>query len=197
MNKPIILKENRVKQRADVTLSKDIATALLQKIFLGETLFPPSNILTLAIEKQEGEIETINLSTKTLNAWVSRNNVIPETGKTLRDLLNEAREAYRNKEREKRQNMVIDIAEKEVHRTMNLRTNIPVVGMFGVLKDKDGNIVRKENHNLLRVKMDTAKFLLERLDPAKYGAKTDNKHTVMTFSLAELRKAKEQHEQSI
>ncbi len=67
--------------------------------------------------------------------------------------------------------------------------------MFGQLvRNEDGSIARRENHNVLRIQMDTAKYVTERLDPDRYGKvdKTENKH--LHFSLADLRRAKQEQE---
>lgn len=195
MKRPIVIKENGRKQRGDVALTKEVTSLLVQKIFLGESLFTSTGASGyITFDREEGQ-EPLQLAKATLNTWIKRNSVIPETGQTLRRVLDEAREKYRTMEREKLHKNLLNKVEHELSRTMQLRTNVPVVGMFGLIKDKDGNVVRKENHNLLRVKMDTAKFLAEALDPARYGKKTDNKHLVMTFSLADLRRVKEENKE--
>lgn len=189
MKKLRIYKKDNKLQRSDTSIDKNVVATLTKMIFSGKTIFPKEGYVP--IENEEGEIVR-EVSISTIKKWVERNNVIPETGMTLRDVLNDARVEYRRKERERKQKEMIEEAEASLHRTIRLRTNVPVVGMFGIVKDDKGNIVRKENSQLLKVKMDTAQFLLERLDPEKYGKKetTTNKHLVM--SLSDLRRAKEE-----
>lgn len=179
------LKENNRIQRSDVVLDKSITSALVQHIFSGNNLFGKGTHLDLELENGE----RIQLSKNTLNSWITRNNVIPETGQTLRNVLEDAKAKYRAKKREERQEKMLLQAEGEMHRTLNLRTNLPVVGMFGIVKDENGNIVRRENSNLLKIKMDTAKFLAERLDPNRYAQQTNVKGSHLVFSLADLRSA--------
>lgn len=192
MGTVVAIKENGKPQRSDILLDKDIVATLLQRIFAGQTLFPPEGYIFIEREGQEPQ----KLKTKTIQKWVERNNVIPETGYTLRDVLDKAREEKRSKEREARQKAMVDEAERAMHRTVRLNTNLPVVGMFGVVKDENGKIIRKENAALLKVKMDTTQFVLERLNPERYGKveKTENKH--LLFSLSDLRKARDEMAQS-
>ncbi len=194
MKKPVAVKQNGSIQRADVTLTPEIACALVQKILSGETIYPPSCKLELLVEKPEGE-ETIILSTNTLARWVERGNVIPGSGNELKAVLNKARADYRTRKREELKDKLLGDAERELNRTLNIRTNIPVRDMFGkTIKNPDGSLVRKENANLLRIKLDAVKYVTERLDPDTYGKveKTENKHLV--FSLADLRRAKQERD---
>jgi len=128
----------------------------------------------------------------TLRSWINRENVIPETGKPLKELLQEARAEYRRQQREERQEALVDQAEKKFKEISKAPVSQP-------LKDKNDKYRRDENGKILRyyrpdvmsVQADVAKFVAERLDPENYSQKsqTENKHLV--FSLAELRRAKE------
>jgi len=187
-----VYKQNGVKQRPDVGLTKEIASLLVQRIFSGETLYPPERKIELLLTDDKGGKKPYTLSSYTINTWVKRDVVIPETGKTLRSLLDEAREMYRTKKQEKRREKMLEKVEHEFNRTINLRTSEPVIGMFGKIYDKNGQLVRKENPALLKVKMDTAKFLAERLKPDIYGKVEKAEHKVMHFSLADLRQAKKE-----
>lgn len=187
-----VYKENGEKQRPDVGLTQEIASALVQRIFSGETLYPPERKIEILLPDENGEEKPVILSSFTINTWIKRDIVIPETGKTLRALLDEAREVYRTKKQEKRREKMLDKVEHELNRTINLRTSEPVIGMFGKIYDKQGNLVRRENPALLKVKMDTVKFLAERLKPDVYGKVEKAEHKVMHFSLADLRQAKKE-----
>lgn len=135
---------------------------------------------------------TCKLSVNTLEMWITRRNVVPETGETLRDVLDKARETYRMEKYKAEQKQLLLDAQREIKRTLNLRTNLVARTMFGeVIKNEDGSIVRKENAQLLKVKMSTAHFVAERLDPETYGEKTQTKNEHLVFSLNDLRRAKQ------
>ena len=192
---PTILKADGSKQRSDIILTDKVAGALVQKVFSGQNLFIKDQDIEITYIGEEGEEITEKLSQNTVHSWIKRNNVVPTTGETLRDLLNRAREDYRTTIRKKRQDMLVESAEQRMSRVMNLRTTVPIRNMFGqIVKNEDGSIARRENHNVLRIQMDTAKYVTERLDPARYGRveRTENKHLI--FSLADLRKSKQQGE---
>lgn len=191
-----IYKPNGAKQRPDVGLTKEIASALVQRIFSGETLYPPERKIEILLTDENGEEKPYTLSSYTVNTWIKRDIVIPETGNTLRSLLDEAREMYRTKKQEKRREKMLEKVEHEFNRTINLRTSEPVIGMFGKIYDKNGVLVRRENPALLKVKMDTVKFLAERLKPDVYGKVEKAEHKVMHFSLADLRQAKKELEEA-
>lgn len=190
----VAIKQNGRPQRADVILDKEIAGALVQKILLGEILFPPKGSLLLSLGTPE-EPRDVSIPVNTVHSWVKRNNVVPETGKTLRDMLDEAREIYRTRKEAERRKMMSTEIEQHFHRVVRLRTNLPVRDMFGkTITREDGSLVRKENAALLREKNNVAMFVAERLMPDVYGKveKTENKHLV--FSLSDLRKAKEERD---
>ena len=185
--KPMIYKPTGERQRNDIGLTKEVAGSLVHLIFSGATIYPKSGY----VEIPDKEGKTQKLSVNTIKNWITRSNVIPETRRTLREVLDEARVKYHTEQREKRAEKMIDESEALVHRNLRIKSREPVMGMFGVIKDKDGNIVKKENPNILRIKTDTAKFLLERLDPKRYGKVDRGEHKVMHFSLAELRRYEE------
>lgn len=190
----VAIKQNGSIQRGGVLLTQEIAGALVQKVLLGETLYPSEGKLELLVE-DGGEERTLILSCNTIHAWVKRGNVIPGSGNELRAVLNKAREDYRTRKREELKDKILGDAERELNRTLNIRSNIPVRDKFGkVVTNPDGSYVRKENANLLRIKVDTAKYVTERLDPNTWGKteKTESKHLV--FSLADLRRAKEERD---
>ncbi len=193
VNTPVAIKENGKPQRADVLLSKEVAGALVQRILAGKTIFPPEGRIAITLGEGEGR-ETFVLSTNTIHNWIKRSNVVPETGMTLRSVLDKARLEKRTRDRERRQENMLRLAEEKMERTLKIRTNLPVIGMFGVIKDERGNIVRKENSQLLKVQMDTAQFLAERLNPERYGKVEKGEHKHLVFSLADLREAKKQQQ---
>lgn len=59
-------------------------------------------------------------------------------------------------------------AEKVLEHTITMETNLPVVGMFGPIVDKETKkVMMKEDHNLLKIRQDSAKFVAERLGKNK------------------------------
>ena len=184
----VAIKPNGAVQRADVALTPEIARALVQRVLEGENLYPPSRELTLTIGGEETK-----LSTNTLDTWCRRANVVPDSGKTLKALLDEARANYRTKKVEEQRKTLVSDTERVFKRTLNVQTNV-------ARRDKEGNIVldpetgqpvRYENPKILAVKLDAAKFVAERLAPDVYGKVERGVHKHLVFSLTDLRKAKE------
>jgi len=66
-------------------------------------------------------------------------------------------------------------AEKNLDDVLDLETQEPVVTMAGILKDKDGQVVTKQNSNLLRTKVDVSKFVAERIGKAIW----DNREVIV------------------
>ena len=191
MNKPVVYKKNGVKQRSDIMLTKEIATTLREMVLSGKkipTRYPDYvNINTI-----DGNV--VKVQWCNVNKWVLSENVIPEPNVTFRSYMDEARREWKVvQERERDEKLRQDI-ERELRRTANLRTNVPVITMSGKeVTRPDGSKVRRENAKLLAVKMGTIQFLAERLDRKKYGKidKTEHEH-VVGFSLSDLRKARMQ-----
>lgn len=192
--KPSVIKKSLARQRSDVTLSKEITSALVRLVLSGQTLFPLSGRVEMMLPS-EGGYKVYILSTSTINSWVKRGNIIPETGETLRDVLDKARGDYRTKKNEDRRKIMSMELEAQFHRTLRLRTNLPIRDVFGkVVTREDGSIVRKENVDLLRLKMDNVKFLAERLIPEVYGKKVKAESKPLAFSLSDLRRAREERD---
>lgn len=68
---------------------------------------------------------------------------------------------------------LIKRAEANLKEFIEMNTVEPVVTMVGILKDKQGKVITKENPNLKRIKADITKFTLERLNKKKYSARTE------------------------
>lgn len=183
-------KEDGRVQRSDYTLTKEVASSLVQLIFIGQNLFSGEDKdLTLYIEGKEKKITKY-----ALNNWIRRRDVIMGTKKVLKDLLDEAKIQYRTKKREEKQDFMINEAETKLHRAVRVRTKSIVISKQGkiVLNDK-GEPLMKEDAGLLAAQISASKFILERLDPKNYGAveRGEHKHVHTFVSLAELRKARE------
>jgi hypothetical protein len=157
-----------IRQRGNIALNLPIVNALVDTVLLGQTLYPKGGLEVYVRDTNSAKL--LKISHGTLNSWITRGNVISETGEPLKAVLGRAREQYRvNKEREKHLVMV-QWAEKQCLRVLNLRTSQPVRNIFGhVVKRENGSVVRRENVNLLKIKIDIAKFVLETLEPAVYG----------------------------
>jgi len=192
MTKPVVLKKNNSVQRSDTVLTQDIACSLTEMILSGRNVYDKSGIISYININKEGEEKVVKIKVNSLRNWIRRRNIIPETGETLKDVLDIARENYRTQKEEKRRQELLGDADREIKRTLNIKTRVPVVGAFGLAKDPDTKeIIYKEDAYLLRIKVDTAKFVKERLDPARWGnvQKVEGRH-LHVFSLADLRKAK-------
>lgn len=192
--KPAIIKKNWTRQRSDVTLSKELASALVRLVNSGQALSSSSGRIEVMLPSAEGYKAYI-LSAHTINSWIKRGNVIPETGETLSDVLDKAREDYRTKRIEDRRKKIVDEAEARLHRTLRIRTNVPIRDMFGkTIVREDGSLVRRENPALLRTQLDAVKFALERLNPDRYGKREKTEDKPLAFSLSDLRRAKEERD---
>jgi hypothetical protein len=63
------------------------------------------------------------------------------------------------KEKQRRLNL-LSKAEEVLQETLNVDCHVPVVGMFGVVRDKEtGEVVRKVDTQILKIKQDSAKFI--------------------------------------
>jgi len=54
-------------------------------------------------------------------SWLSRGNVIPETGETLRDVLERTKQEYRTKKQEEIRKGFLSEADRGLKRMLNLR----------------------------------------------------------------------------
>jgi hypothetical protein len=189
-------KENGTTQRKDITLSLGVANAIRNHIISGGKLFDKKGFITLSV-KVENQNKPYKIKTGTLNSWISRGNVIPETGEELKQFIDKAREDYRIKMKEQRKDKIVELAERKISRTLNLRTNKPVRDRNGkkIIDEDTGEYIRKEDTKLLNTQMQVAKYALDRLDKVNYGKQAEKEKTVV-FDLASLRRAKEQLENS-
>lgn len=195
----VAIKKSGKPQRSNVKLTQSIAGALINHLLEGNTIYKHrgNERIKLEIVNAGGEREFILLPTNTVRNWCARGNVVPETGKTLKDILDQAREEYRVRKIQEMDKMRLEIIDKKFNRVISMRTKEPVIGMFGPIVDRETKKpLMRENAHLLKIQMDNVQYLAERLDSGRYGKveKTENKHLV--FSLSDLRKAKEDIEQN-
>lgn len=189
---PAIYKHPSASQRADLRLTPAIAGALAHYVISGQKLFPGEGTKGAIELWLEGKEAPILLSRSTLKSWIHRGNKLPD-GTSLRAFLERAKEIYRARKIEERRIGVLDRAEGELNRTLNIRSNIPLRNAAGqIVTREDGSIVRRENPQLLKIKVDASKFVLDRLDPEHWGKKERKKTKRLAFSLSDLRRYSEE-----
>lgn len=191
--KPNIYKTKSIKQRSDVVLNKKIAGALVQMILSGNNLFGREG-KELGLRMDD---ELILISKNTVKSWISRGNVVPETGEILRDILERAKIEYRTNEREKRKSEMLAGVDRHFSRMLNLRTNRVKRNKNGeIIKDAETGLpVKDEDVGLLKLKNDVARFIGEKLDPKTYG-KIEQGEKPNFFSLSDLRRISEERERT-
>lgn len=203
MDAPLI-KPDGTKQRVDITLTQEVASALGEKILAGETIFPETGPLVLTYEGGDGRITQVTLSRNTVNTWVKRDNVIPGTGQTLRAFLDEKRVEKRTRADEAEQATIKETAQtalaqiiaephkggKMIKRGYKYERSAETGQMERVLKNETEVEFEGANPKLVEAKGKLLTFALERLRPDRYGAKVENTHSHFIFDLARLREAK-------
>lgn len=75
---------------------------------------------------------------------------------------------------EKRQRLdLLHKGERVLEYTLKMDHEVPVINMFGPLKDSEGKAMMKVDTALLRIKLDSAKFVAERLGKAYYSTRAE------------------------
>lgn len=85
------------------------------------------------------------------------------------------------------QNRMLSKAERNIDKFLDLETKEPVITMIGELKDKEGNTIMKENGNLMRIKLDTTKFVAERIGRKIYGQQQAGPSVAIQFNVGDAR----------
>jgi hypothetical protein len=186
-------KQAKIAQKSsNIKLSREIAGAITKMVLDGFTFFTSDNKGSIDVLLPNGKKESLKRTT--IHTWIKRGTIIPGTQTSFREIWNEAQKQRKELVRIERQEAMIEEAEKVFQKTLKLKTNLEVRDIFGnpVRDPKTGRDVKKENHNLLRIKTEMAKFIAERLDAPHYSPKTESKAQLLVFSLAELRKMKEE-----
>lgn len=166
-----------IKVETKTALTFDIANALKKKVLNGEAVFKrDSQIILEVTEETEGGIieKTIELSTNTVMSWVSRDMIIPETNKTLRTLLNEAREQRDNALTKRQKQIVKHLAMRELTRLINMPiTSNKKEIVVNYIKDKNGKDIEVgkavktttgDDAEKMRLKVKNLHYMLDRLD---------------------------------
>jgi hypothetical protein len=166
--KPI--KENGSKQRNDTILNLSVAYAIRDYVFSGGKLNPKQGYFYVCVDLGS-EKRPIKISVPTYYSWLRRGNIIPETGQTLKSFITEVFAEYRIEKNVNKIEQIADRAEEALFELVKLDTRVPLRNRLGqeVVDEVTGKVVMVEDANLLKVQMDTAMFILERLDRENYG----------------------------
>ena len=189
--RPQIIKKNGAVQRSDVALTKEVVNALTRSVRESGSVITRADQARGYVTVPTGE-NTLQIRVGTLQSWIARETVIPETGQILREVLDAAREEYRVNRRRQIDEAREEIIDKKFNRAISMRTKEPVVGMFGVVKDPTtGEPMYRENVKLLAEQMKNVRFLAERQFPERYGKVERGEHKHLVLSLSDLRKYEE------
>lgn len=182
-------KENGVKQRADILLNLSVAYAIKKYIFNGGNINPKKGYFYVYVN-EGGTNKPIKIRTSTYYSWIRRGNVIPETGQTFKRFINEVFTEYRTEKNIKKVEEMIDEAEEALLEISRIHTKIPLRDKSGneIKDNKKGGVVKVESPELLKIKLDLSKFVLERLDPVKYNNKFNIKTEYKEVLLSDLSK---------
>lgn len=197
LNKSIIVETK-------TALTFDIASALKKKILSGEALFKKDSPVVIEIETDtNGEIssKTIAIPANTVMSWIKRNMVIPDTKKTLRDYLNEAREERSDALTKRQKQEIKHLAVRELVKmvTMPIESNRKEI-IVNYTKDKNGDDIEQgkavrttigDDTEKMRLKAKNLHYILDHLDDdfKKRDEKLDNKPFTFSFlALAEKEK---------
>lgn len=69
------------------------------------------------------------------------------------------------------QDKMVQKAEKNLENFLDFETREPVITLVGVLKDKKGNVITKENTSLVKMKADISKFVVSKGSKGKWSEK--------------------------
>lgn len=196
-------------QRIDVSLTKEIANAFVERIekegIVAENWREITHI-ELYLRDEEGDIIPFPklISKATYNAWITRRNRVPETGELFCSMLDKARETFElNKEKKERKEMIA-IAKKglaELQKLPTMKDGKTIKRTTGFVGKSVRDLVEiTEEHGTFiesnRLKLDGYKFLLERLDP-DFMPKQHDRMDVAILTLADLRRYKREQDGEI
>lgn len=193
-------------------LSHGVVNALVQVILTEGKLYSKKDRNKgIIISLDNGE--TFSIPTNTVQSWVRRDTLIPNTNTSVRDALNQARKEHsaltKERKREERRENILKKAETNLHRVSKIRTSEVQYGK--PIKDKEGNkllkplriddgtehggIYRKQNPRLIGHVVKASQFILERLNSEEWGRKEKVENKSLIISLSELRKFKMKYEE--
>lgn len=187
--------ENKAEIKQGVKLSKDIALAICNHILQGQS-YTYREDKTIRLPELG-----IVFPASTYDSWIFRENIVPDTNKTLRQMIAEAR-AKRQEIQRKKQNEAVILKSRKalealidmpIHNTSVMRTMKR--GKEGKMKEVQRTTIKDISAPLVSAKVRGLMYALERLDP-DYAKKDEVKHAHVVFSLADLRKHKEEQKQN-
>lgn len=200
MESALIVKEDGAKQRTDVQLTEAVARTLGEMILAGESIHPRKGKLQITTITEEGLPQTEELSVNTLEKWISRGNVIPETGQSLRAYLDEKRDEKRTETEQARQSAIRENAEKRLEELSGIKIKPieskktykynPITGEKFLVKEE----TIEGSAKLAEVVVKGLQFGLERLNPQRYGPKAEVQHNHFVFDLVKLREARQKRD---
>jgi|SRR6185312_4667061 len=176
------------KPRSDIALTLEIVDAIVERIKSGEPITRRgcSYLLLDYLPSQE------KVPVSTYTSWLRR-GTIPlgsKDGYTLQDLVEEAREAYR----EEFKKDMVRRAEGVFSDGLNMVISQPAVlkriNESGKIEQYNGRVIIPK---VAEVRQRVAEFVVRKLDPKTYGDSTKIQFT-SGFNLPELRRAKERHD---
>ncbi len=182
--------ENRTEITQGVKLSKDIALAICKRILEGQ---PYSYREDKTVRLPELGIV---FPAGTYDSWLYREVIVPDTNKTLRQMIADARQKRQEIQRRKQNEAIIAKSRKAldalvdmpIHNTSVMRTMKR--NKEGVMREMSRTTIKDISAPLVHAKVKGLTFALERLDP-DYAKKDEVKHAHVVFSLADLRKHQE------
>lgn len=191
--------ENKVEILQGQTLTREITLAIQNCILSGNKYYyMEDRTIRLPITKEDGTVEEIRFSARTYDSWIAREMVIPDTKQTLKELVEATRQKYlaikekkadeqriRQSERTLDYLLQLPIHDTKVERTIKRNKN-------GKLEEVKRVTTKEISAPLVGAKVKGLTFTLERLNPQKYGEKGEVKHSHVIFSLADLRKHREE-----
>lgn len=168
-----------IKVETKTALTFEVASALRDKVLKGTAIFKTGIPIELEIvtETENGyEEKTVVIPYNTVMSWVKRDKIIPNTNKTLREFLDEAREKRANALTKWQKEYLRRLAMKQVEKVLNMSIDIKrkeIKAIYG--KDKNGRDVelRKSvkifsgtDHKKMYFQNEMTKYVLEHLDPS-------------------------------
>ncbi len=180
-------------------LTFGIASALKKKILNGEALFKKDSPVMIEVEANtNGEIsnKTITIPANTVMSWIKRDMVIPDTKKTLRDYLNEAREERADALTKRQKQEIKHLAMRELVKMVAMPTESNRKEIIvNYAKDKSGDDVEQgkavrttigDDAEKMRLKAKNLHYILDHLDDDFKKQKEKLNSTPHTFSFLAL-----------
>lgn len=189
-----------IEKRVGVSLTQEVAHSIIKSILSGEKYYySDKNLIILREDNvREGEISrSYSFPRSTYDNWIFRNSIVPETGRTLKSMIEEAREKYAVIKRKKEIKQRVATSEKALDEILALPIHYTSITrrMKRGVNDKMMEVGRETRKDisapLVHAKTKLLSMALERLDPENYGKTEKTQNTHVVFSLADLRQHRE------